>query len=465
MRNPPLGPEIRELLKEGDHDSLRQLLDDFHPKDAASILTSVEPTEITEIMSLLPITMERDIFGYFEPELQEEVVLGSGRSRVKALLEALSSDDRAEFLDSLDDQVAEQLYPLLATAARADILRRQEFEDDQVGAIMSTEFCVLGDHLSANKAIEEIRRQAPSRETIYYSYVLDRLGKLKGFVSLRDLIMAKDQQTIGDIMNSVVVSAFVEDDQEEAARKIREYDLIALPVVDSENRLVGLITHDDAVDIIEEENTEDIMMMAGITPAATDESADYLQQSVFNHFRGRVLWLTILAVTMLPVAMVIASYEGDLDAAPKVVLAFLPLLLATGANVGGQASALVLRGLAVQSLDASSLFYVVWKELRVGLYLAATLGLVVFLLTFAFNSLAPEQSSSAHSSVVYTSAAITLAFALHIVTTALLGAMIPITVQRLGKNPEIFSHPALNAVADSAGVTIYLLTIFGLLSI
>ena len=467
MRFPPLGPELRELLAGGEEGlgKLRQLLENCHPKEAAEMLTCLSPEEITTGMSLLPIEMERDMFGYFEPDLQERIVFGSSRSRVGELLEGLPSDERAEFLDGLDEQVRRQLLPLLARETRQDLLRRESFEDDQVGAIMSTEFCALGEDLTIPRALEEVRIQAPSKETIYYSYALDQHGKLKGFVSLRDLIVSDQTLTVGEIMKTELVSVPISADQEEAARLIREYDLLALPVLDEESHMVGIVTYDDAVDILEEENTEDIKLIAGIT-AVEDEPEEYLASSVINHYRGRVAWLTVLAISFLFIAIVIDEFgagvitpaqDSSTSALTLMAVAFLPLLLATGANVGGQASALVLRGLTVQSLSHVDMRKVVWKELRVGLLLCATLGLVVFGLTWLFSQLTTTVVFDAGIGL-----AIATAVGAHVVTAAMVGALIPLVFSRLGWEPEVFSLPALNCVSDTAGTMIYILVLLQL---
>jgi len=456
MRYPPLGPELRELLAGGEegHGKLRDVLENQHPKEAAEMLTCLGPNEITATMSLLPIEIEQDMFRYFEPELQEQIVLGSSRGRIQELLAALPSDERAEFLDELDDKVRQQLLPLLAREDRLDVLRRERFEDDQVGAIMSTEFCILGEELTMPRALDELRRQAPSKETIYYSYTVDREGKLKGFVSLRRLIIADPKSTVGDVMRSEVVSVPVDADQEEAAQMIREYDLLALPVVDSGHHMVGLVTHEDAIDIIEEENTEDIKRIAGITPTY-DESEDYLATSAFSHFRGRVAWLTFVAISFLGIAIILDRYDFGSSKDGTILVAFLPLLLATGANVGGQASALILRALVVHSLDHTAMAKVLWKEFRIGLSLCATLGSAVFCLTWLYSVFDQE-----HAFNLNTCLGISAAVGAHVVTSAMVGAFIPLVFSRIGMKPEVFSHPALNCVADTTGTIIYLVVIY-----
>ena len=253
MRFHLLTPEVRELLQEGKTDDLLSVLQEMHPTDAASILSTLTVEEVAQVLTILPTDLERDVFGYLEPELQEQYVVGAGRERVKNVLQLMLSDDRAAFLDRLEPRVRDALIPMLPNAAREDLMRRSTFRDDQVGSFLSTDYAVLNPLLTARSAIAELRRQAPSKETIYYSYVLDRFGKLLGFVSLRDLIVANETTPVGELMKTDLVSVSAEADQEEAARIIRDYDLLALPVVDSSQRLVGIVTHDDAVDIVEEE--------------------------------------------------------------------------------------------------------------------------------------------------------------------------------------------------------------------
>jgi magnesium transporter len=456
MRYPPLGPELRELLAGGEeeHAKLRELLENNHPRRAAEILTCLRPDEITTAMSLLEIGVEQEMFEYFEPDLQEKIVLGSSRARIQELLAGLPSDERADFLDTLDEVVRQQLMPLLAREARLDLLRRDSFEDDKVGAIMSTEFCLLGQELTMPRALEEVRQQAPSKETIYYSYVLDRDGKLRGFISLRDLIVADQSLTVGEVMKTELVWVTVNDDQEHAARLIREYDILALPVLDEEQHMVGLITHDDAVDIIDEEFTEDVKMIAGIT-AVEDEPDDYMASSVLMHFRGRVTWLAFLAVSFLAIALII-EWKGKpiLQSGPGTIIAFLPLLLATGANVGGQASALILRALAVHSLDHTALKSVLWKEFRIGLLLCLVLSGIVFGMTGLFAMFEGEPFDAALGFGV------SAAVGAHVITAAVVGSMIPLLFSRMDMKPEVFSHPALNFVSDTTGTIIYLVVLF-----
>ena len=454
MRNRLLVPEILEALAEGRHEDLVQGLGALHPNDAASYLEGLEEHQITEVMSLLPIEMERDVFEYFEPELQESIVLGSGRSRVRALLAAMASDDRAEFMDQLDDRVREQMMPLLTKAVREDLLRRERYDDDQIGASLSTEYSVLDKQMTAGQAIEEIRRQAPSKETIYYCYVVDADGVLLGFVSLRRLLIEQPDRIVGDIMVSDVVSVEATDDQEEAARCIREYDLLALPVTDERHRLLGIVTHDDAADILEEEAEEDLEMMAGIT--AEDRSESYESSTVLNQFRRRIPVLTVLAMSFLVIGFVISSFDSIIETGPKVIVFLLPMILATGGNVGNQASTAVILGLK-HDLVPRAFLRILWKELRIGLCIAVVLSVIAGAEAYW---LADAQDLVAKNADLLTlCGAITLAMGLHVITAILLGAAIPLLFASMGRDPSMVAHPALATVADLSGAVIYLLTI------
>jgi magnesium transporter len=249
MRNPLLTPDVREILPAGRAADLTAVMRQLHPHDAATVLSALEPHEVEQALAMLPTELERDVFAYLEPEVQERYVLGAGRERFKEVLLTLLNDDRADFLERLDQRVRHQITPLLSNAARDDLMRRESFAEDQVGAFLTTDYAVLHAQLTAARAIADLRRQAPSKETIYYSYVVGRSGRLLGFVSLRDLIMARDEQLVGDIMQTDIVSVRADTDQEQAAQLIKDYDLLALPVVDAAGRLVGIVTHDDAVDI------------------------------------------------------------------------------------------------------------------------------------------------------------------------------------------------------------------------
>jgi len=446
MRFHLLIPEIRELLAEGDHTGLVSVLQEMHPTDAASILNALSVEEIAEALALLPPDFERDVFGYLEPDVQEQYVAGAGRERVQKVLQSMLSDDRAEFLERFEPRVRDQLTCMLPSAAREDLLRRGTFREDQVGSFLSTDYAVLNPLLTARAAIAELRRQAPSKETIYYSYVVDRSGRLVGFVSLRDLILANENTTVGEIMKTDLVSVTADADQEEAARVIRDYDLIALPVVDGGGRLVGIVTHDDAVDIVEEEAQEDFERMAGITGDA--EGEDVHTEPVLRQFRRRAPVICLLALFWLMTAGVIRGFEGALHG-NVLLIAMMPMVMAIGGMVGSQASTLIIRALAT---NASAPFRAAFsKEMLVSLTMALALGTVA-----AGNTLV----LGGHGQ---TALVMGLAMAADVVFAAGLGVAVPNLVKALRIDPALISTPAVTALTDLTGATIFLLVVTMLL--
>jgi magnesium transporter len=356
--------------------------------------------------------------------------------------------------------VRDQLICLLPNAAREDLLRRGTFREDQVGSFLSTDFAVLNPQLTARSAIAELRRQAPSKETIYYSYVLDRFGKLVGFVSLRDLILANEGTPVGDIMKTELVSVSAEADQEEAARIIRDYDLIALPVVDTAGRLVGLVTHDDAVDIVEEEAQEDIEKMAGVTGhGAEPGDYDYLEEPVLRQVRRRAPVVCVLALFWVVTATVIQGFEEHLQIG--LLVALLPMVMATGGMVGTQASALVIRALTVGDIGKAAVATVIWKELRVAGLMALLLGSIAFA-----NALIVSRTATTPDPldvVMRSGVVIGAAMLGHVLSAALLGALTPLAVQKMRGDPAMISTPAVTAIADLTGAAIYLVLVMLLL--
>jgi len=455
MRFHLLTPEIRELLAEGRHADLVEVLQDMHPSDAATILEGLEVEEIASVLAHLPGDFERDVFGYLDPELQEAYVDGAGRERVQHVLQGMLSDDRAEFLDRLDDSIRRRLIPMLSAAAREDLLRRDTFDEDQVGAILSTEYAVLSPTATARSAIGALRRQAPSKETIYYSYVLDRAGHLVGFVSLRDLILADPDEKIEEVMKTDLVSITADADQEEAARLIRDYDLIALPVVDSRGNLVGIVSHDDAVDIVEEEAQEDFEKMAGVTGHGVEPGDyDYMDEPVLRQVRRRAPVICLLALFWVTTSAVIGAFEERLEG---LLISMLPMVMATGGMVGTQASALVIRALTIGDVEKHSFTRVLWKELRVAGTIALLLGVIATIDTYLVNGI--KETPFPFETVTAIAVAIGAAMIGHVLSAALLGAFTPIVVKKLRGDPAMISTPAVTAIADLTGAAIYLVTV------
>jgi len=467
MRNSLLVPEVRELLQEGRLDDLRAVLEEMHPSDAADILSALQVEEIAAILAALPAEIERDVFHYLDAEVQEAYVEGAGRERVQAALGLMLSDDRAAFLDRFDERVRDRLIPLLPNAAREDLLRRETFREDQVGAFLTTDYAVLNPALTVRDALRELRRQAPKKETIYYSYVVDRLGMLVGFVSLRDLILAGEETRVSEVMKTDLVSIAAEADQEEAAHLIRDYDLLALPVVDNAGRLVGIVTHDDAVDIVAEEAHEDIEKMAGLTGHGADVGDyDYLEEPVWRQIRRRAPVLCLLALFWVVTSTGIGGFEQHLEGR-WLLFSLLPMVMATGGRVGTQASALVIRALTVSDEEQHRLLPYVWKELRVAGLMGTILAAIAAVDTVLVHWIRPADAGGpAESMAIVTDFAVVIGGAMlaHVLSAGLLGALTPLVVKKLRGDPAMISTPAVTAIADLTGATIYLVMVTVLLT-
>ncbi|MEI6128818.1 MAG: magnesium transporter [Planctomycetota bacterium] len=458
MRNPLLAPEVRELLQEGRTNDLLSVLQEMHPTDAAAILSALEDHEVAAALSLLPLQMERDVFGYLEPDVQEHYVLGAGRDRVRQVLLSMLSDDRAEFLERFDERVRSQLISMLPSAACEDLRRRSTFREDQVGSFLSTDYAVLNPSLTARTAIAELRRQAPGKETIYYSYVVDKLGKAVGFCSLRDLILARDDQPISEIMKTDIVTVTADADQEVAAKIIRDYDLLALPVVDADGRLVGIVTHDDAVDIVEEEAAEDLAKMAGVTGDNAGE--DFLAEPVWKQVRRRAPVICLLALFWLFTATIIKGFEKEL-AGNSLLIALLPMVMAIGGMVGSQASTLIVRAISTTSMKAT-LWVVLWKELRVSFALAAILAGIAFINAWLLQRF--TEADRPLDATLHIAFVIAIAMSADVLFAAALGAAIPYFVKVMRIDPALISTPAVTALTDLTGASIYLVVVTLLLN-
>ncbi|MCA8975209.1 MAG: magnesium transporter [Planctomycetes bacterium] len=462
MRIPLLIPEVRELLQEGKLDDLRSVLEEMHPTDAAAILSALNIEEIASILAALPTEIERDVFHYIDPEVQEAYVAGAGRERVRAALGLMLSDDRAEFLDRLDDRVRDRLIPMLPSAARDDLMRRETFREDQVGSFLTTDYAVLNPALTVANAIRALRHQAPKKETIYYSYVVDRKGLLVGFISLRDLLLADDATLVSDVMKTELVSIKPEADQEEAAHIIRDYDLLALPVIDASGRLVGIVTHDDAVDIVQEEAQEDFEKMAGLTGHGIEAGDyDYLEEPIWRQIRRRAPVLCLLALFWVVTSGVIKGFEEHIEG-NMLLLALLPMVMATGGMVGTQASALVIRALTVSDDEKEAIMPFVWKELRVAGLMALLLAVIAFIDTVVVSRI--ETQPDPLDLVIRSGAVIGGAMLAHVLSAAMLGALTPLIVKKLRGDPAMISTPAVTAIADLTGATIYLVLVTLLLT-
>jgi magnesium transporter len=459
MENAPLIAELRDLVERNNAKAIQDLCSSGHPASVAEFLGVLDPQEVWRILSVLEPRLRAEIFTNLNQDLQVSLAESLKRQDLAGIVTHMSSDERVDLLKQLPEDKQEALLPALAQVEREDIRRLASHPEGTAGAVMTSDYATLSPEQSAADAIAKLRREAPDKETIYYSYVVDSGRKLIGLVSLRDLILARPEKRVEDIMHRDLIFARTTDDQEEAARKIAKYDLIALPVVSGNDVLVGIITHDDAIDIINQEHTEDMEKFMAI--AGSHETGAYLRTSSWQHVKNRCVWLVILAALGLISGYIVQSYEGMLLQF-AVLATFMPMLADTGGNTGSQSATLIVRALAVREISPRDILRVLWKEFQVGLPLALLLAVLAFGRVVFFSGSAGRPEGFSIGSV---GLAIGAALGIQVLTATLIGALLPLGAAKLRFDPAVVASPALTTIVDITGLFIYFTTAKFLLGI
>jgi magnesium transporter len=430
--------QLEALLKATNYDGAKLLLQPVQPVDAAEAIGSLPRTLQALAFRLLPKDEAIEVYEYLEPAVQQSLRSGE----VLELVEEMSPDDRVRLFDELPAKVVLRLLAELSPAERRVTAQMLGYEAETAGRLMTTEFIDLKEFHSALQALDIVRRRARDTETIYSLYVTDASRHLTGMLSLRDLVTADPEVRVGDVMTREVVQVSTDADQEEVARVIQRYDFLAVPVVDREQRLVGIVTVDDVIDVIQQEATRDLYA-AGALQAGDED--DYFQSNLFTVARRRVVWLLVLLLANSGTSAVIASHQQVLSQV-VVLAAFIPLLIGTGGNVGAQSSTVVIRGLSTQRIQSLGLGKAIGRESLAGLLLGLLMMLVVL----------PWAAHVSGSWLVASAAAISLVAITTLAATA--GAALPLLFDRLGLDPALMSAPFIATATDVAGVFIYLQT-------
>ena len=369
--------------------------------------------------------------------------------KIKDLINVMAPDDRADLFQRLDEDDQQELLPLLEKEERDDLNQLLAYKEDTAGSIMTTDFAVVEEHWTAKQALLSIRLQAPEVETIYYLYVVDIQEKLKGTLSLRDLVMAPPRQEVSEIMSDQPIAVKALDDQENVAKAIAKYDLLAIPVVDEKGVLVGIITHDDALDIIQEEQTEDIEKFMGFTGAQEEDT--YLSEPIWNNYKRRIFWVIGLACLSQVSGLIIRS-EAPLLQEFIILTTFMTMLVSTGGNVGSQSATVVIRGLALDQIRLKDAWRIILKELGNGVLLAVTLGMFSFaiVLIIIHGTHLPQGASPSLIAIC-----VSLAMVIQIVTASFIGVALPLVAQTFKIDPALVASPALATLVDICGLFIY----------
>ena len=447
MINKILTPEIKRLLKERDNTTLIEFFSDIHARQAAEFLETLEISDIWSIIAILETHDAAGIFSYFEIDFQLELVKEGKGKPLKDLLEDLSSDDRADLFKAMLPEDYERTIAFLSKEEKEDVEELIAHKEGTAGAVMSTDYAYCFVDQVVKDIFFYLRQHGESKETVYYIYVVDEHEILHGVVSLKDAVMAQLTDRVNDIMTDDLITVRPDEDQEEVADIIKEYDLIALPVVDENNTLLGIITHDDVFDIVQEEQTEDVERMMGI--AGEVEDRDYLDVPVSVHFKKRLPWVLALFLIGNVSSLVIGFHESLIH--QVVILSFFfSLLTGTGGNTGAQAASVILRSLTLNGLTDSDFAKVLLKEFSISLLVAMVLFFFMYLRVYVFYGDLPDYP------IWRISLAISVALAVQVVSSTLIGAALPMLAQKAKMDPAVVAMPAITTLVDITGLLIYL---------
>jgi len=434
--------QLNLMLEDGRHDELRGALTVLNAVDISEYLYSLPAEKQLKLFRLLPKDVSANVFSYMDPQQRQALVSLISGGEIRALMSEMHMDDAVDFLEELPASVVKYVLANTDEKKRDKINQFLKYPESSAGSIMTIEFMELHDRFTVRQAMGMLKHAALKKETVYVSYVIDDTRRLIGTVSLRKLLLADDDKTVGEIMDSRVVSVKTLDDQETVARLVRKYDLMALPVVDNENRLVGIITADDVMDVIEAESTEDIEKMSALIPS----EEEYLRTSIWRMAGNRIPWLMALMLAAIVSGAIITGYEDLLTASGAIgvmLTSCIPMLMDTGGNCGSQSSMLVIRGLALGSITLKDTLKVLWLELRVSVLVGAALAVVNFLrLTLIAGAT--------------TGVALVVSFSLYltVILAKTIGAILPIGAHSIKLDPAMMASPLLTNIVDAASLTI-----------
>ncbi len=442
-----LKEQIFELIENKRFVQLKQILSEMQPADIAEIFEEAKNKDIPVLFRILPKSLAAEVFVEFESDKQEILVNSFSDNELRAVLDELFMDDAADIVEEMPATVAKRILKNTDANTRRQINQLLAYPDDSAGSIMTTEYIDLKRTMTVDEAFDRIRKIGFDTETIYTCYVIGSRRKLFGTVSLRDLLLSGKDQIIGDIMDENVVSANTLDDKEDVAAMFERYDMLALPVVDTEGRLVGIVTVDDAIDVIQEEASEDIEKMAAILPS----EKTYLKTGVFETFKSRIPWLLMLMISATFTGAIISSFESKLAQCIALV-AFIPMLMGTGGNAGSQTSVSVIRALSLGDIEFKDIIRVIWKEIRVATIVGIVLGVINFVKLYLIDYLWLKTFDNNAVNAMIT---ICLTLVLVIIVAKLLGAILPIVAKKCGLDPAVMASPLVTTILDAVSLLIY----------
>ena len=434
--------EIFELIEGKKYARLRELLSDMNPADIAQILEEVPEKELPVIFRILPKELAAEVFVEMDSEMQQLLIEAFSDTELREVMDELFMDDTVDIIDEMPATVAKRILRQTDAKTRKMINQLLAYPDDSAGSIMTTEYVDLKKTMTVDEAFDHIREVGLDTETIYTCYVIDRGRHLLGIVTVKDLLLNPKTCVLSDIMDENIIFANTLDDKEEVAGQFEKYDLMALPVVDKENRLVGIVTVDDAIDVIQEEATEDIEKMAAILPS----DKTYFRTGVFATFKSRIPWLMLLMISATFTGAIISSFEEKLTVFPALI-AFIPMLMDTGGNSGSQSSVTIIRGISLGDIEFRDIFRVIWKEVRVALCCSIALAAVNFFKLWLVDYLILHTFDPGKQIPEIMVVCITLFFT--VIVAKFIGCVLPILAKKIGFDPAVMASPFITTLVDA----------------
>ena len=416
------------------------------PYDIAAVFEELQDEKMPILFRILPKELAAETFVEMDEETQEFLIHGFSDSELKEVVDELFVDDAVDLIEEMPANVVKRILRTADKEMRKEINELLKYPEDSAGSIMTTEFILLRPDMTAEMAIKRIRRTGVDKETIYTCYVNDENNKLIGITTVKDLLLANDDDYVRDLMEENVISVHTLDDQEQVAQMFSNYDFLALPVVDKEQRIVGIVTIDDAIDVIQEEATEDIEKMAAVLPS----DKPYMKTGVFGIYRKRVPWLLILMLSATFTSTIIKSFEGVLETV-LILSTFIPMITGSGGNAGSQASVSVIRALSLGEIEFKSMFKVLWKELRVAILCGATLAAANFFKLMFFDL----RNYDGKGEPVLIALVVSLTIFGTIVMAKIVGSSLPLLAKKIGFDPAVMANPLISTVCDSLSLLIY----------
>ncbi len=434
-----------ELIENKDFQKLKELLAELEPADIAMMLEEVPIEKVPLIFRILPKELAADTFVEMDSDQQEVLIRAFSDEELEQVMRDVFVDDTVDIIEEMPANVVRRILKSISPERRAKINDIMHYPEDSAGSIMTIEYVDLTESMTVADAFDKIRETGLNKETIYTCYVIDGNRKLKGLVTVMTLLTSPQEAVIADIMDENVIFTTTDADKEDVSKLIEKYDLLAIPVVDLEHRLVGIVTVDDAIDVIQEEAEEDFAKMNAITPM----EKPYLKTSVFNIWKSRIPWLMLMMVSATFTGMIISSFESAL-AKVVILTSFIPMLMDTGGNSGSQASVTIIRGLSLGEIEFSDILRVIWKEARVSILCGISLAVATFLKIMLINNLL------LHENVDWTVALVVcITMALTIVIAKFIGCTLPLLAKKIGFDPAVMASPFITTIVDALSLLVY----------